>query len=137
MKIYLAGAMSGIEWEEAVKWRSDVIEYFTNNSDLTVDLEIFDPTRYVSDGLFSSDSEDMVFDLYNLRKSDIMICNWDNDSIGTAIEIGVAKENNIPIVVYATDFDRIAKLHPWVKNSALRVFSDFNELLEYVNTFFI
>lgn len=136
MKIYLAGAMSGVTWEEANEWRDDIIEYYYGQ-ELDVNLEIFNPCLYVADGAFSSDDEDMKFDLYNLRHSDIMIVNWDADSIGTAIEIGVAKEHDIPIFVYTTDADRLYKMHPWVKNSAMRVFDNMADLLSHINSYWM
>lgn len=141
MKIYLAGAMSGIDWNEANEWRDDFIEYYYNQ-ELSTELEIFNPCNYVSctedeNGMSESDNEDMLFDLYNLRNSDIMVVNWDNDSIGTSIEIGVAKENNIPILVYCTDIERLQKMHPWVKNSALRVFTNLYDMLRYLDMFWI
>lgn len=140
MRLYLAGAMSGVTWEEATGWRDNVISHYitkSNEGELNVDLEIFNPCSYVVDGEVSSEREDMDFDLYKLRRSDFVICNWNGDSIGTAIEIGVAKEHNIPIVVYTEDVDRLSKMHPWVKHSAIKVFDNLEDLLVYVDKYFL
>ncbi len=130
MKIYLAGAISNIDWSEATTWRDDIIEYF--HELYKVSPSVFNPCDYFNDDM--TEKEAMEFDLYHLRQSNLMIVNWNYDSIGTAIEIGVAKERGIPIFIL-NDTDK--ELHPWIDNSGVKVFNTLYDLLSYIETYYL
>lgn len=138
VRVYLAGGMSGISFDEQSKWRKqiqDAIKY--GDYDCKKNPIFFDPTNYYS--LFEtehkSEREVMEYDLYNLKRSDMVIVNFNvPNSIGTAMELAIAKENHMPVIGLNKDkFD----LHPWVSECCTRVCDNIRELVEHVVNFYL
>lgn len=138
VKIYLAGGMCGLSEEEQTKWRrqiKDAIMY----GDFSYDKKpVFcDPTQYYSffNKEHKTDREIFEFDLYNVRKSDLIIVNFnDEKSIGTAMELAVAKENKIPVIGLNKDN---RELHSWLTECCTRVCDNVRELVEHVVWFYL
>jgi nucleoside 2-deoxyribosyltransferase len=110
-KIYLAGKMSGLTFEEMNKWRSKASELFK----LYKDVHIENPCHYYNFELDKStytEIEVKEFDLWLVKNCDIVLVNLDHpDSIGTAIEIHEAHNNwNKPVIGFGT-----TKNHPWIE----------------------
>ena len=138
VRIYLAGGMTGISLEEQTKWRKqvqDAIKY--GEYDLNKTPIFFDPTTHYS--LFEkehkSEREVFEYDLYNLKHSDIVVVNFNApESIGTAMELMLAKENHMPVIgLNKNDVE----LHPWVSECVTRVCDNMRELVEYVVEYFL
>lgn len=115
--IYLSGAISGISIEEMRGWRDEIIEFVSNFSK----WKCFNPCDHLLQ--FRSvipDAKSVGYDLDMLRHSRIMVVNMQFNpiSVGTMIEIGVAYENKIPVVVVNPDH---ISLHPWVEAIASHI----------------
>ena len=138
VRIYLSGGMSGLTLEEQLKWRNrfrDAIRF--GESDLLKKPIFFSPPDYYSPSTdkHKSEREAMEFELANLRKSDLVVVNFNvPKSIGTAMEIMVAKENKIPVIGLCKDG---IELHPWLIECCTRMCNDFKELVEYVVQFYL
>lgn len=138
VRIYLAGGMTGLTLEEQTKWRNkfkDAIQY--GEYDLIKTPIFFSPADHYS--LFEtehkSEREVMEFDLYNLRRSDLVVVNFNSPkSIGTAMELMFAKENKIPVIGLNKD---CIELHPWLVECCVRICSDFRELVSHVTNFYL
>ena len=77
----------------------------------------------------------MEFDLNRLRKSDLIIVNFnDMYSLGTMAEIAIAYEKKIPII--GLDVDK-QELHPWQIEMTNRIFDNMSELFEYLENFYL
>ena len=77
----------------------------------------------------------MEFDLYELRKSDVVVVNYGNpQSIGTAMELMLAKEYNIPVIAINKDG---YELHPWIKECITRECDSMKEAVEYLVNYFL
>ena len=84
---------------------------------------------------YSSETEVMHFDLYNLRKSDLVIVNYnDKKSLGTTSEIAIAYDRGIPIIALNEDN---GELHPWLKYIPERIFNNIDEMLDYIQDFYL
>lgn len=135
-RIYLSGGMGDLSFEEQTKWRSMVknaISY--ENRDYEKKPVFFDPTCYYNfeEVKQKSEKEVMNFDLNALRKSDLVIVNFnDPKSIGTAMELMLARELHIPIV--GINKDNI-ELHPWLEESCDRICDSVRECVDYVMEF--
>ena len=82
-----------------------------------------------------SEKEVMEFDLYNLRNSDIVIVNFNNEkSIGTAMELMLAKEYKIPVIAFGINEKEI---HPWLLECCTRICDSLREAVEYVVDFYL
>lgn len=138
IQIYLSGAMSSLSIEGQTKWRkqfSDAIKY--SEYDYIKKPSIFDPTKYYGfeEKRYKSEIEIMNFDLNAVRKSDLVVVNFNEPkSIGTAMELMLAKELNIPIV--GLDIDR-KEIHPWLKCCCNRICDNMRELVDYVIDFYL
>ena len=138
VRIYLSGGMSGLTLEEQLKWRNrfrNAIRF--NEFDLSKNPIFFSPPDYYSPStdVHKSEREAMEFELANLRKSDLVVVNFNvPKSIGTAMEIIVAKENKIPVVGLCEDG---IELHPWLIECCTRMCNDFRELVKYVVQFYL
>lgn len=143
VKIYLAGKMNGLSYEDMNAWRKEIkeklkeITYYTTISNVTVinpvDFYNFQEVRY------QTDIEVQNFDLKHVASSDIIVVNLEglSDSIGTIIELYEAYyHNKIPVIAFG-DKEIYNKLHPWVKNSITRVEKDINGVVEYIRDFYL
>lgn len=134
-KIYLAGKMSGLTFEEMNSWRakaSVILEGYgeyihTENPCHYYNFEI-DPNSF-------SDHECKEFDLWLVKNCDLILVNLDfSDSIGTAIEIELASRIwNIPIIAFGTRKD----IHPWIKLSITKHCPTMEEAIEHIINFYL
>ena len=137
-RIYLAGGMTGLTQEEQAKWRQrfqDAIKH--GEYDCKKKAIFFDPTQRYSlfEQEYKSEREVFEYDIYNLKKSDLLVVNFNAPkSIGTAMELAIAKENNIPVIGLNKEKE---ELHPWIQECCTRVCDNFKELVEYVVKFFL
>lgn len=134
----MSGAMSGLSFEEQTKWRKqfcDAIKF--GGYDYNKVPSFFDPTQYYNFeyDCHKSEYEIMEFDLNALRKSDLVVVNFNlPSSIGTAMELMLAKELNIPII----GLDRDGKdIHPWLRCCCNRICDDMKELVNHVVDFYL
>lgn len=140
-KIYLAGAMSGLTFEEQTKWRvrfTEALKY--GDFDLDKEPVIFNPPLYYSPATseHKSEREVMEFELANLRKSDIVIANLNQPSTGTAMELIIAKENRIPVIgYYDSKLHDISSIHPWVQECCTRLCDHWSEMINHVINFYL
>lgn len=138
VKIYLSGGMSNVSWEEQTKWRKqiqDAIKF--GDYDYSKKPIYFDPTQYYNfeEELHKSEREAMEFDLNALRKSDLIVVNFnESKSIGTAMELMLAKELRIPIIGLNKEQKEI---HPWLLECCTRMCDDMRELVSHIVDFYL
>lgn len=131
--IYLAGGMSNLSYEEQMKWRLH-IEY--SLSDYS-NVRCISPPEYYSFEYKSHKHEREVFefDLNLVRNSNLIIVNFNKpDSIGTAMEIAVAREHRIPIIGLCEDS---VKIHPWLIECCTRMCNTMDELVEHIIGYYL
>lgn len=128
--------MGSLSWEEQTKWRQQVKNEILSR-DCDKIAQFFDPTLYYNfeHNWHKTEKEPYEFDLYNLRKSDLVIVNFnDPKSIGTACELILAKELHIPVIgVNENKVD----LHPWLCEAVTRMCDSIEELIEHVIDFYL
>lgn len=138
VSMYLAGSMSGISFEEQIKWRSQVRDAILyGDYDYRAKPSFFSPPEYYNfeDKLHKSEKEVMNFDLNRLRNSDLVIVNFDNpSSLGTMAEIAIAYENRIPIVGFC---EKDVELHPWQIEMSTRICDNMREVVQYIVDYFL
>lgn len=137
IKIYLAGGMSGLPFEEQVEWRNQFRNAIKYNYEPTKSYDIFSPPDYYSPStdVHKSEREVMEFELAHLRKSDVVVVNFNvPESLGTAMELMAAKENKIPVVGLNKNG---TVLHPWLVECCTRICDNMRELVEYVTNFYL
>lgn len=139
--VYLSGGMMKFgsdNFDESNNWRKyckDALE--TCECDYKV--KCFNPNEYFSfksnSPEYESQNEVMRFDLHNLRKSDLVIVNYnDKKSLGTTAEVAVAYDRGIPIIALNED---CKELHPWLYCMAERIFNNIDKMLDYIEDFYL
>lgn len=138
--IYLAGGMEGLSVNEMSDWRYDVerrIKKHDWSENYAFKPMFFNPVVSYTpfDNLEKSEREPFEYDLSKLRKSDLVIVNFNKpESIGTAMELAVARENRIPIIGLN---ESGAALHSWVKECCTRICDTMEELVDHVATYYL
>lgn len=137
IKIYLAGGVSGMTTEEANAWRIKITNLL-KNTDGYYKPKCINPVDYYNFSM-PEDSytqrEIMDFDFNKVRTSDLIIVNFNAPkSLGTASELAVAYDRNIPILGLNEHDDVI---YPWQKEMCLKIFSNMEELVSYVRGYFL
>ena len=137
-RIYLSGGMSGLTFEEQLKWRTNVmsaIRYGDYNYEKKpiffnpVDYYNYEETRH------TTERELMEFELYNLRKSDLVIVNFNApNSIGTAMELIIAKEYRIPVIAFGIGDKQV---HPWLLETCTSFCGSMREAVEHTVDYYL
>ena len=137
VKIYLSGSMAGVSFEEQSKWRQNVMDAINHQFEHEKKAIFFNPVNFYNfkEKQQKSEKEVMEFDLYNLRSSDLVIVNFNNIwSIGTAMELMLAKEMHIPVIGWNSSGE---ELHPWLAECTTRLCDNLRETVEHVVEFYL
>ena len=142
--IYLSGGMSGLTVEQQKKWRTQVrkaIEQRLYDTGKIMNPVFWSPPEYypfikdINESYRKSEREVMEFDLNQVRKADLIIVNFNSPgSIGTAMELAVAREYRIPIIGLNKDHN---ELHSWLTESCTRMCDDMYELVDHICNFYL
>ena len=140
-RVYLSGGMMKFgndNFDEGNRWREYCREAL-ESCECDYKVKCFNPNMYFSfrSGApeYSSETEVMRFDLYNLRKSDLVIVNYnDKKSLGTTSEVAIAYDRGIPVIGLNKDCQ---PLHPWQVCMCERIFSNIDDMLDYIEDFYL
>lgn len=142
LKIYLAGKMSGLSFDEMNTWRQKVKNRLSLVAEASnYKIQIIKPVDYFNFEEKRNQSEEEVknFDLTHVITSDIIIVNLEglNTSDGTKIELHDAKYNHkIPVIAFG-DKQLYENLHPWVKLNITRVEETIEDVINYISEFYM
>ena len=136
-RVYLSGGMSNLTLEEQTKWRDSITNEINYNYDCAKKPVFFNPTSYYSifKEYHNNEREAMEYDLYKLRNSDLVIVNFNAPrSIGTAMELMLAKEYRIPVIAFGINEQEI---HPWLLECCTRVCDNIRDTITHVVDFYL
>lgn len=135
MKIYLAGKMGGLTFEEMNNWRTEAELKFVDKAHVPihtinpVDFYNFEmnPNEY-------TDKEVKKFDLHMVKVSDLVLVNLDfSDSIGTAMEICMAHDVwDKPVIGFGK-----SKSHPWMELCISKRCETLEEAVDYIIDYYL
>lgn len=137
IKIFLSGGMANMSYAEAEKWRTEII------SKLPKGCNVFNPNQHYNFNKYNNwkpkhINEARDYNLHYLKQSDLVIVNFnDPTSIGTAQELAIAKEYNIPIMGICTSAVEHYNLHNWLRCCTDKMFYDVDEMIDYVVRFYV
>ena len=141
LTVYLAGGMGKFgkdNFDEGNRWRvycKKVLENYEGK----YSIELINPNDFFNfreePPRYASQREVMEFDLNKVRSSDLIIINF-NDmwSLGSMAELAIAYERRIPVI--GLD-DQNHTLHPWQVEMCARIFNNIDEMLDYVEDFYL
>ena len=136
-KIYLAGSMSNVSFEESNIWRM-VAKEWLENCECRYHVYITNPNDYYNflEVKHTTGKEIIRFDLNKVRNSDLVLANLNHDSTGTAMEIQHAFDRGIPIIGYVDDEFNV-QIHPWLEFECDRVFVGLQAALNYIENYYL
>lgn len=137
MQIYLAGAITGLDWDTAERWRFDIKNRIERRSEWKV-INPCDHIPHVKTFTEAIEKGCMMWDLWQLKRSDVVVCDFSHPtSLGTSWELGIAYEKGIPIIGVHTEQKPKDTLHPWWKIAAMHICKDIDELEQYLSKNFL
>lgn len=134
--------MGGLTYEEMNAWRIeanicllDMAGYYSEK------INVINPVLYYNfeEKRHQSEIEVEEYDLAHVVSSDIIIVNLEGlqDSIGTIIELHDAHyHHKIPVIAFG-DKKLYDDLHPWVKNDITRVEDNIDDVVAYIQDFYM
>lgn len=141
LKIYLAGRMSGLTYEEMNKWRVDISKIINHMADYHECIaDVVNPVSYYNfeNKKHQNEREVMKYDISHVKSSNIIVVKLDglNNSIGSCIELYEAYKNDIPVIALGTD-EEYEKLHPWIRECITRYEKTDDEVSLYISEFYM
>ena len=134
-KIYLAGKMSGLTFEQMNDWREEVSKLLKSHS---YEIHTENPCHYYNFEGERDFTEHEVkrFDLWLVKNCDLVLVNLDYpDSIGTAIELHMAHDEwNKPVIAYGGEN---VFVHPWIELSITRRCKTMEDAVEHILEFYL
>lgn len=135
-KIYTAGRMTGIPFEEQMKWRQE-LEETLRHYDFW--FSIFHPPLFYNMTNFQTDQEVMEYDIAQLSESDIMVVNLKDisKSIGTIMELATAYSINHSGKkhIFVVGIGNKEEMHPWIRCCVQRFEPDVASASCYISQF--
>lgn len=133
-RIYLAGSISDISFEESNIWRLTAKEWLESRESSKV--EVVNPNDYYNFLEVKYDTEEEIrrFDIRKVDSSNLILVNLNGKSIGTSMELQHAFDRQIAIIGYKDDEE---ELHPWLRCVCDKVFNNLKDALEYINDFYL
>ena len=140
-QIYLCGGMGKFgkdNFEKSNMWRI-YCKSTLENCECDYKTKAINPNDYFNfveePPGYVSQREVMELDLHKLRNSDMVIVNFnDMYSLGSMSELAIAYDRRIPIIGLNIDKQ---ELHPWQIEMCNRIFSDIDEMLDYVEDYYL
>lgn len=141
VSIYLCGGMEkfGTEnYAESNNWREYCCRTL-NSSECNYEADVINPNEYFNffdkPVRYKNLREVMEFDLNKVRNSDLVIINFnDKYSLGSMAELAIAYDRRIPVLGLN---ETLQELHDWQIEMCSRIFNDIDELLDYVEDFYL
>ncbi len=104
MRVYLCGPINGCTDAEASDWREEAKKHFPNALDpMKRDCRGKEVTAY---------REIVELDKRDIRKSDVLLVNYEKPSVGTSMEIFYAWTLGTPVLVWCRPETTIS---PWLR----------------------
>lgn len=147
VKIYTAGKMGGLPYNEQIKWRLELrrkLFHLVDWERCNVNVQFVHPPLYYSydrPESYQTLHEVKAWDLTQLSTCDIMVVNLDEieSSVGTCMEIGFVDALNFsqPKKIFVIGIGNPTGLNPWIIDSMFRIEKSIDDAVVYINDFLL
>ncbi len=133
-KIFTAGKMGGLSYDEQMKWRKDFETTLRSKCDKS--LTFVHPPMFYQCGDETNEREAREWEINQLKDSDIVVVNLTTieDSIGTHIELGIIEAMNEfgykHIHLIGVGEPNVS--HPWIQIGMLRQENTLKDAADYI-----
>ena len=130
-KIYLCGPIMDEDEGHAREWRDKAKKMLGRN------FILLDPMRRnFKDREVDSANEIVEFDLQDIRDADIVLVNYNKNSIGTSMEVFYASHNLKKFVVGFSPFS-FKDSSPWMVRFCTKILPDLETACRYIKEHFV
>ena len=141
IKLYTAGKMSGIPFEDQMKWRSEFEYTLRKFTDEPLSF-IHPPMYYNYEHLnHKTEAEIKEWELNKIRECDIVVVDLNdiNTTVGTHIELGFINAVNMlgGKHIYVVGIGDTKDIHPWIDLSLLRCEPDIESACRYITEYLL
>ena len=136
IKIYTAGKMNGLSYEQQLSWRMRFQTELENRSDQLITF--IHPPLFYNYGAtrHKTEREVMEWELNQIRTCDIVVVNLNevNSTTGTHMELGFINAMNMigNKHIYVVGIGSTRNVHPWIECSMLRVEPTIESACDYI-----
>lgn len=138
-KIFTAGKMGGLSYDEQMKWRKDFETTLRSRCDKS--LTFVHPPMFYQYGDETNEKEAREWEINQLKDSDIVVVNLTTiaDSIGTHIELGIIEAMNQFGYkhIHLIGVGRPNVSHPWIQMGMLRQENTLEDEADYISTYLL
>lgn len=133
-KIFTAGKMGGLSYDEQMKWRKELQNLICSKCDKS--LKFVHPPVFYQYGDIENEREAREWEISQLKDSDIVVVDLTTiaDSIGTHIELGIIEAMNQfgykHIHLIGVGEPNVS--HPWIQLGMLRQESTLEDAADYI-----
>lgn len=134
--------MSGLSFDEMNNWRQELKVQLQLSAEISgYQIQVINPVDFYNfeEKKYQSEDEVREYDIAHVISSDIIIVNLDglSSSDGTKIELHDAKyHNHIPVIAFGNR-ELYDGLHPWVKANITRVENNMENVIRYIQEFYM
>lgn len=142
-KIYTCGKMSGTTFEKQMKWRKNLEELVNEKYDGNDRIKFIHPPLFFNYEHMQHKTEREILDweMKQLHDCDVVVVDFDgiDSTIGTHMEIGAVQGINRfgDKYIYVVGVGEEKKLHPWIKESCMRIENNLDDLAQYIAEYLV
>ncbi len=116
-RVYIAGAMSGLTYEEANAWRIELVNMLLSHFEIMSPMRGQPKTGFENACAGECDHRfEMVRDINDIQRSDVVVARFalnELRSFGTAIELGICIPLHKPVIFVIDRNDKLMQ-HPFL-----------------------
>lgn len=138
-KIFTAGKMGGLSYDEQMKWRKDFETVLRSRCDKS--LTFVHPPMFYQYGDETNEREAREWEINQLKDSDIVVVDLTTiaDNISTHIELGIIEAMNEfgykHIHLIGIGEQNVS--HPWIQMGMLRTESTLKDAADYISIYLL
>lgn len=139
-RVYLAGSIEGLVWEDASKWRNKAVEML---KDAGIE-DVYNPVDHIPlemrNGIITAErvkegggfrgKEIVAQDLFRLRRCNIFLVNLDDPGSGTMAEMGI-KWAQGGIIIGFSEWEGSVD-HPFIVELADVIYDTLDEAVDFI-----
>ena len=139
VKIYTCGKMSGIPYEEQMRWRNNFTSCLKKENDfIDRKITIINPPIFYNyeHKVHKTEREILDWEMKQLHDCDIVVINFDgiDSTVGSHMELGAIQGINRfgDKYIFVIGIGKEDELHPWILETCNRIEPDCESAAKYV-----